>query len=247
MTTPSEPALVVHDLSVRYGGVQAVESLSLAIQPGQVVGLIGPNGAGKTSALDAITGFVTPITGCVQLGGVQVTGWPPHRRARAGLSRTFQQLELFVDLTVAENVELAADATGRGDRNSVDATLKLLGLVRNRDRLISDLPQGTRRLVALARAVASNPSVILLDEPAAGLDSRESDLLRRRVRDVAETGVAVLLVEHDMALVMNACDWLVVIEFGQTIGVGTPHEIRATPRIIEAYLGLESVTHNARD
>lgn len=237
--------LEVRDLDVRYGGVRAVNGLNITAEPGSIVGLIGPNGAGKTSAIDAITGYTAISTGRVLFDGVDVTDWKAHRRARAGLTRTFQQLELFTDLTVEENVICAASSSRRGDDESVERSIAMFDLGARRDALVSALPQGLRRMVAIARAVATKPFALLLDEPAAGLDNHESELLCERLRELAASGIAVVLVEHDMDLVMNACNHLVVIDFGTMIGTGTPEEVRADQRVIDAYLGIEKVETGA--
>ncbi len=238
-------------LAVRYGGVIAVDDLSLDVQPGQIVGLIGPNGAGKTTAIDAITGFVHPAAGEVHLGERSLRGLPVYRRARLGVSRSFQSLELFEDLTVLENIRSAADKrdwqagiTGLvwpGDprlHSTAVAAIREFGLEADLDTKVRDLSYGRRRLVGIARAVATEPSVLLLDEPAAGLGDAESAELAVLVRRLADQwGIAVLLVEHDMGFVMGVCDQIVVLDFGRVIGRGAPEAVRADPVVIAAYLG----------
>ena len=237
MASNSAPALRVTDLTVRYGGVQAVDQLSLCVQRGQIVGLIGPNGAGKTSALDGISGFTRAWSGRIEVEGHDVTTWSIHRRVRAGLARTFQQLELCNDLTVRENLVVSARSANRSSVEIVDRALEAFGLTTSVNRTIGTLPQGQRRLAAVARAYVANPVALLLDEPAAGLDPHETEDLRTRLLDLAASGVGVLLVEHDMAMVMQTCTEVVVIDFGVTIGTGSPDAIRDNQRVVEAYLG----------
>lgn len=245
--------LKVDDVVVRFGGVTAVAGASLAVEPGTVVGLIGPNGAGKTTLIDAVTGFVTPAEGRVSLDDTEVTAWPVHRRTRAGISRSFQSLELFESSTVRENLAVASDPAGtrayltdlvRPQRSPLTpaalAAVRELGLESDLDTTVSALPYGRRRLVAIARAVAGEPSVLLLDEPAAGLDSTETAELARVLRRLVDGwGIGVLVVEHDMSFVMSVCDELVVLNFGHQIARGTPDVIRRDPDVIAAYLGEE--------
>jgi ABC-type branched-subunit amino acid transport system ATPase component len=243
--------LHVRDLTVRYGGVVAVDGLSFDVEPGRVVGLIGPNGAGKTSAIDAVTGFTRAASGTVRLGEQDVTRVPVHRRAAAGLSRSFQSLELFEDMTVLDNLYAACDRPGRwafltdlirpGSRPlpaQVLVAVREFGLKDSLDRPVGDLSYGERRLLAIARAVAASPSVLLLDEPAAGLSDDETRELAHLVRRLAEDwGMGVLLVEHDVDMVMSVCDEVVVLDFGRRICVGTPEEVRGDPAVRAAYLG----------
>lgn len=243
--------LTIDHLTVRFGGVVANNDISLAIHPGEVLGLIGPNGAGKTTLIDAVTGFVTPGEGTVRLNDETITSWRVHRRSRAGISRSFQALELFESSTVRENLRVASDPVGSGayfrdlvwprqyalSPTALDA-VRLLGLEDELDTIVSDMSYGRRRLVAIARAVASAPSVLLLDEPAAGLSAEETKALGEVVKDLARNwGIAILVVEHDMSFVMNVCDKLTVLDFGRQIGYGTPAEIREDPAVIAAYLG----------
>jgi sulfate-transporting ATPase len=238
-------------MTVRFGGVVALEDLTLDVVPGKVLGLIGPNGAGKTTAIDAITGFVRPAAGDVQLTGRSIRSLPVYRRSRAGDSRSFQSLELFEDLTVLENLRTASDErdwraglTGLvwpADpplHSAAVAAIQEFGLGGDLHQKVSDLSFGRRRLVGIARAVATQPSVLLLDEPAAGLGETESRELAALVRRLAdEWGIAVLVVEHDMTFVMGVCDELVVLDFGRVIGRGTPQAVRSDPAVISAYLG----------
>jgi branched-chain amino acid transport system ATP-binding protein len=240
--------LSARGISVSFGGVHAVIDVDLDVQPGQLVGLIGPNGAGKTTFIDAITGFV-PHRGTVSLDGDDVTGAPPHVRARRGLARTWQAVELFDDLSVRENLTVAARHPSIGATNkelfgrpaagndAVDDALDLLSLRELADASPSELSQGQRKLVAVARAIAAGPKLLCLDEPAAGLDAAESAALGRRLRQVVDGGTPILLIDHDMGLVLRICDQLVVLEFGRVIARGTPAEIRQNVDVITAYLG----------
>ena len=228
--------LAIQDVFVQYGGVIAVNGVSFSVPEGAIVGLIGPNGAGKTTLIDAISGFA-PARGSVALDGKVLDGLRPHQRIRAGLGRTFQAIELWDDLTVAENVG-AAVGSKAGDRGGgVGEVLATLGLDSVGDRPVSELSQGQRQLVSIARAVLGNPEVLLLDEPAAGLDSTESLWLGERLKSVRDRGVTILLVDHDMGLVLSVCDQIHVLNFGQLIASGTPDEIRADRVVAEAYLG----------
>jgi sulfate-transporting ATPase len=247
--------LEVRDLAVNFGGVKAVDGVDLTLRPGRITGLIGPNGAGKTSAIDAITGFVRATRGTVLLNGADMTRWPTFRRARAGVSRSFQSLELFEGVSVGENLLTASEdrdfrayATNlvwpgrRSYAAAAVAAIREFGLEPELEVHPSELPYGRRRLVAIARAVASEPSVLLLDEPAAGLDENEVAEFASLIRRLADTwGLAVLVVEHDMSLVMSICDEITVIDFGRQIAHGTPQEIRSNPAVIAAYLGEPEV------
>ncbi len=243
--------LAVDELTVRYGGLKAVDEVSLRVREGEIVGLIGPNGAGKTTMIDALTGFV-PSDGRIVFDGRELTGELPYQRARMGLSRTWQSLELFGDLSVRENAQVAQErASIRSvladfvnparpvDLERVDAALDLVGLASDADARPGDLPLGRQKLVGVARALASSPRVMLADEPAAGLDTAESRTLGREIVDIAEGGVSILLVDHDMGLVLEVCDYIYVLDFGQIIAEGTPADIRANEAVIDAYLGSE--------
>jgi ABC-type branched-subunit amino acid transport system ATPase component/ABC-type branched-subunit amino acid transport system permease subunit len=230
------PLLQVQELSVHYGGVIAVNEVSFSVPQGQIVGLIGPNGAGKTTLIDALSGFAR-YHGHVSLEGQSLDGLPPHRRAARGLGRTFQSIDLYEDLSVEENVIVGQHlARGKG-QEELAAVLGSLGLSAFRERNVGELSQGQRQLVSIARALAGQPRLLLLDEPAAGLDSTESEWLAARLRDVRDTGVTILLIDHDMSLVLGLCDQLYVLNFGLLIASGSPDQIRIDPSVVDAYLG----------
>ncbi|MFD7408634.1 ABC transporter ATP-binding protein [Streptomyces sp. NPDC059866] len=248
--------LATENLTVRYGGVLAVDDVSLRVPRGRVVGLIGPNGAGKTSFVDAVTGF-TPSDGRLLLAGARADGWPAHRRARAGLARTWQSMELFADLTARENVQVAAARLtvasvlldmvrpGRAALDGrVSVALERAGIRDAADAYPHELSLGQRKLLGVARALAPDPTVLLMDEPAAGLDTDESRALGLRIRDIAADGTGVLLIDHDMGLVLDVCDEIYVLEFGKVIAHGTPEEMRRDDRVVAAYLGATAGTED---
>ena len=247
--------LVAERITVRYGSNTAVDAVSLDVARGEIVGLIGPNGAGKTSLIDAVTGMAQMADGKVLLDGVDITDWTPHRRANAGMRRTFQSLRLFDDLTVTENLVVAAETDTRlgflrdlfRPRQAPIATgraLSMTGLERHAAAYPRDLSAGTRRLVGVARAVVSEPAVVLLDEPAAGLDTTETEELGNVLLRLAESGVGLLLIEHDTELVCRVSDRVVAIDFGKEIVSGPADIVRQSEILISAYLGSAPETGN---
>ena len=223
-------------VSVSFGGVRAVAGVDLDIARGELVGLIGPNGAGKTTFIDAVTGFVR-YQGTVELGGARLDGLAPHARARRGLARTWQTVELFDDLTVRENLTVAAKGGSGDSGTSVDADLELLDLKAAADAMPWELTQAERKRAGIGRALVARPRVLCLDEPAAGLDTRQSRELGALLPGIASSGTAVLLVDHDMGLVLSSCHRVVVLDSGTVIAQGSPAQIRGDERVIAAYLG----------
>jgi branched-chain amino acid transport system ATP-binding protein len=237
------PLLDIDTISVSFGGLLALDRASVEVEAGQVTGLIGPNGAGKTTLFNVITGLQQPTSGRVRLEGADVTTAKRHVRARLGIARTFQRLEPFGSLTARENVLVALEmrrrwAIERYDCVAVaDELLERVGITAVADRKVDSLPTGTARLVELARALGTSPRVLLLDEPSSGLDGDETEGLGRLLLELAGTGLAILLVEHDMSFVMGTCAYINVLDFGRIIARGTPNEIQVDPEVQRAYLG----------
>jgi len=244
-------------LSITFGGVRAVDAVSIAIPKGLVFSIIGPNGAGKTTLFNIISGIYVPEDGRVQLAGEDVTGLTPERLARCGLSRTFQNLQIFFRMTAIENVMVGRhrhELTGiltdllhlplvarqnRTTRESALTALTRVGLENQAERTAGSLSYGDLKRLEIARALATEPTVLLLDEPAAGCNSVETGKIEGVIRGIAEDGVTVVLVEHDMRLVMNVSDRIHVLANGRTLAEGTAPEVRANPAVIEAYLGIQ--------
>jgi branched-chain amino acid transport system ATP-binding protein len=237
------PLLEVAQAEVRFGGVHALCGVNLTVDAGTVTGLIGPNGAGKTTCFNAICGLQTINSGRISFDGTDMTGLKPHKRARLGIARTFQRLEIFGSLSVRENVLAAAEIRRRWshDRSNAgadaDALLALVGLTPLAGRSADTLPTGQARLLELARSLATRPRLLLLDEPSSGLSDTESEELGDLLCQLAEGGMGVLLVEHDMELVMRICTNIHVLDFGAVLMAGTPAEVRADDRVRAAYLG----------
>ena len=233
--------LVAEGIRVHFEGVRAVDGVDLTLERGQIMGLIGPNGAGKTTFMNAVSSFVPLTAGKVMLDGVDVTSWPPHRLVAAGLVRTFQDVATFPGLTVFENVELGALGAGLNRKQAkVRAweVIESLGLRARAHVPASALPHGDERRVGIARAVAVGPRFLLLDEPAAGLDDAESLALTEAIARLREElGCGVLLVEHDMRIIFRVCERIQVLDYGKSIAVGTPAEVRTSKRVVAAYLG----------
>jgi branched-chain amino acid transport system ATP-binding protein len=254
--------LETRGLTVTYGGLNANDNVNITVEKGMLTGLIGPNGAGKTTFIDAITGFTAPSAGVVMFDGQEINSLTPDARAKIGLTRTFQSLELFEDLTVRDNLLVAAEQPrwygfltdiflpGRKTKaieERVDWALDIIGVAGLADALPSDLSHGQRKLISVSRALAANPKVVLLDEPAAGLDTAESQVLGAHLRDFLSKDITVFLIDHDMGLVLNVCDYIYVLDFGRIIAEGTPAEVRANPAVITAYLGETAGEEQARE
>ncbi len=237
--------LEVDGVSVRFGGNLALDDVSFEAAAGEITGLIGPNGAGKTTMFNVITGLQKPTGGRVRLDGHDISRLAPHRRAQRGMARTFQRLELFGSLTARENLQVAAEIPhhrrkrGVGTAQQVEAAIERVGLGAIADKRADELSTGQARLVELGRALVTEPTMLLLDEPASGLDADETEEFAALLRGLAADGIGLLLVEHDMLLVMQVCHVISVLDYGSLIARGTPKEIQGNQAVLEAYLGTE--------
>ena len=252
----AETVLKANSITIEFGGLRAVENFSIDIKEGELVGLIGPNGAGKTTVFNMLTGVYTPTKGTIELKGKDVTKLTPHERVKIGIARTFQNIRLFKRMSVLENVKVSANVHmhysifdgifktkkywAEEDKATKEAKeiLEVLGLSEFEDEQAQNLPYGKQRKLEIARALASHPAVLCLDEPAAGMNPTETEELMETIKVVREKfKTAILLIEHDMKLVMGICEWIKVISFGKEIATGKPDEIKANKEVIAAYLG----------
>ena len=252
----AETVLKANNISIVFGGLRAVDNFSIDIKEGELVGLIGPNGAGKTTVFNMLTGVYTPTSGTIELKGKDVTNLTPHERVKIGISRTFQNIRLFKRMSVLENVKVSSNVHmnygvfdaifktkkywEQEDKAVAEAKeiLEVLGLSEYEDEQAQNLPYGKQRKLEIARALASHPAVLCLDEPAAGMNPTETEELMDTIKIVREKyKTAILLIEHDMKLVMGICEWIKVISFGKEIATGTPDDIKVNKEVIAAYLG----------
>lgn len=240
--------LQVEDLSVKFGGHMALTDVALGVEPNAITGLIGPNGAGKTTLFNVVTGLQAPLRGRVVMNGINITGYAPHERSQRGIARTFQRIELFGSLTARENLQVGAEIkrpftnADMSAEQRVDTAIGVVGLAPFADVRADRLTTGQARLVELGRALVTRPKLLLLDEPASGLDADETEHFAEILRSLAREGMAILLVEHDIPVVMKTCHTINVLDFGRIIAAGTPEEIRSNRLVIDAYLGSPAET-----
>jgi ABC-type branched-subunit amino acid transport system ATPase component len=248
--SPEVDKLETKGLVVHFQGLKALDGIDLSVNPGEIFGLIGPNGAGKTTLVNVLSGFQPVLAGQVLLGGRNVTGWSPDRLTHAGVVRTFQNVRLFARLSAFENIEVAALGVGVGRRRARSDAWELLDRMQLADRadlMASTLPFGLERRLAIARALASRPRFMLLDEPAAGLNEVESESLSSLIREIRQDfRCGILVIDHDMRLILGLCERIQVLDHGRTICTGRPSEVTRDPRVIEAYLGSTKVGQTAR-